>query len=281
MMPQFAKNYTRNLALRGEWAFVPGRPFGRFHLAFVDGAAGLGLFPGSAGAGLGLWVGLGQPDQLGLAWRTFCAPAAGHTSPPGALGGAFFGGRMAPGVGGGRAWKPFYMPPWCCWFSGCWRAVPRQRFGVGLACGAAVWVRPDGLTLLGPLVFVLALENGDWKTRPASVLRAVGGFLVVFLPYLVFNRVLGGTWWPKYVLCQAGKNVRCATESHFWCASGSRRRCPGWVRGSPCCPVFLIACGWGLRRRCWVALAGAIWWLGYTGIYAAGLPVAYQAQSAV
>ena len=71
-------------------------------------------------------------------------------------------------------------------------------FALGaLMTGLSVWVRPDGLTLLGPLVLAVLLNEKDTPTRLRSLLRVLIGFGGVFLFYLFFNLLIGGTPMPN------------------------------------------------------------------------------------
>jgi hypothetical protein len=50
-----------------------------------------------------------------------------------------------------------------------------------------------------------------------------------------------------------------------------------WIgAGIALLPGFLACLWWSWSHRSWVLLSACLWWIGYTGIYAAVLPVDYQ-----
>src|SRR5688572_12979161 len=45
----------------------------------------------------------------------------------------------------------------------------RRYLTLGLLAGLSIWVRPDGLTLLGPILFTALLCEGNWPSRAEAV----------------------------------------------------------------------------------------------------------------
>ncbi len=80
----------------------------------------------------------------------------------------------------------------------CWLLDKRGNwFHAGLLIGLTVWIRPDGLTLIGPALLSLVLR--DYKIKKL-VWHSIGlffGLLVVVLPYFLFNYVVAGDIWPN------------------------------------------------------------------------------------
>jgi len=73
----------------------------------------------------------------------------------------------------------------------------RNYAALGLLTGLSVWLRPDGLTLIGPVLLVLLLgqeSHGSRMRALASYCLCCGCLLV---PYLVFNLALAGTPMPN------------------------------------------------------------------------------------
>src|ERR1043165_6973286 len=68
---------------------------------------------------------------------------------------------------------------------------------LGLLTGLSIWVRPDGLTLLGPILFVALLSENTWRLRAEAALKTLIGFGSLFLPYLLFNLALSGNPMPN------------------------------------------------------------------------------------
>jgi hypothetical protein len=141
--------------------------------------------------------------------------------------------------------------------------------------GLSAWVRPDGITLLGPAILALVLVEPGWKPRLRAASLLFLGFAALFVPYLVFNRLLAGSWWPNTFYAKQAEYAVLRQEL-FW------NRLAGQVRpllqgaGAVLLPGVLLFAWGAFRRRAWGALAGVIWLVGYLGLYAWRLPVAYQ-----
>ncbi|MEJ2304834.1 MAG: hypothetical protein P8Y14_25200 [Anaerolineales bacterium] len=151
----------------------------------------------------------------------------------------------------------------------------RSWLGLGALVGLSVWLRPDGVTLLGPVGLVLLMGSEGWQDKLRNAMVFALGFLVLAMPYLVFNRALAGAWWP---------NTFYAKQAEY----AILRRLPLWRRyldewilplvgaGGLLLPGFIYALYRAIRYRSWPVLATGMWFLGYIGIYAWRLPVAYQ-----
>ena len=68
---------------------------------------------------------------------------------------------------------------------------------LGLLTGLAVWVRPDGLTLLGPVLMTILFTEQDTRSRLTAITRYLIGFGSLFVFYLLFNLAIGGTPMPN------------------------------------------------------------------------------------
>ena len=56
---------------------------------------------------------------------------------------------------------------------------------LGLLTGLAAWVRPDGLTLLGPVLMAILLNGQDTRSKLIAFVRYLIGFGSLFVPYLL------------------------------------------------------------------------------------------------
>ncbi len=157
----------------------------------------------------------------------------------------------------------------------------RRRGLLGFFIGAGVWVRPDLLTLLGPALWALLWENPAQETRRraaealSAAARLAAGFGAGFVPYLAFNRLLAGAWWPNTFYAKQGEYAvlravpfptRLADELALPLVGAGMLLLPGAV-------WFLWRAA---RKRRWAVFGGAWWYLGYAGLYAWRLPVTYQ-----
>ncbi len=268
------QTYARNLADLGEWAFLPGKV--------------------SAGSTAPLWsliISIGYFLHLNpLAWTYF----AGWTS---LLGVAYIGERLGRSFSGGLHRFPwigiFLATEWhLVWAAGSgmetglhallilvvfWMLAEDRipALAVGLVCGLTVWVRPDGLTLIGPALMVLALSKQTWQ----QMIRRIGwlliGMLICVVPYLVFNFVTGGNWWPNTFFAKQAEYAIYLQEP-FLSRMGRLLSQPMIGAGILFAPGFVYQVWISWKSRRWVVIAAAIWWLGFTFIYALSLPVTYQ-----
>ncbi|MGB8983880.1 MAG: hypothetical protein WCC12_18565 [Anaerolineales bacterium] len=151
----------------------------------------------------------------------------------------------------------------------------RRYLVLGLLAGLSVWVRPDGLTLLGPILFTALLSERSWQARGAAVWRVLLGFSSLFFLYLLFNLALSGNPLP---------NTFYAKQAEYgaaWLSRPPAERITNYlwpILASPFLALIPAAIVWlfkSMRGRNWGALAGLIWFLGYVAIYFTRLP-AYQ-----
>jgi hypothetical protein len=145
---------------------------------------------------------------------------------------------------------------------------------LGALAGIGVWVRPDGVTFLGPIIFTVIFSLSTWKIRVRALFSVLFGFAIFFLPYLVFNLVLADTAFPttfyakqaEYSTWQAGSIVQRMGEGALQLLTG-----PGIIL----LPGALISAWWAFRNKKWGFIAAILWIIGYIGIYLSRLP-AYQ-----
>lgn len=189
--------YARNLALFGQWAFRLDHP--------------------SAGSTSPLWIILLAPGfwfHLGPLWWSYALGAL-ELFALAALSECFV-----------RRLLPTYRPtlPWVGLFMGLewhmlWAAVSgmetllqallftlvmvkiilgsRRYLALGLLTGLGIWVRPDGLTLAGPVLLVLLVMETSTAARGRALLMYVIGAGALILPYLLLNLALSGNPLPN------------------------------------------------------------------------------------
>jgi hypothetical protein len=269
------QSYARNLAQDGQWGLVPGQP--------------------SAGSTAPLWsalLTLGYSFDIEPRWWAY------------GLGWLSLLGLTLVGVWGVRMIASGYQP-WATVAAGVflfewhlvWAAVSGMEtvliallvtavliwitnvrvnwFWIGVLIGLSVWIRPDGITLLGPAGLISLLRGNKTEARPRALITLVSGFLLLFGPYLVFNWGLAGDWWP---------NTFYAKQAEY----EELRAAPLILRflallkvqiigvASVLAPGVIYLLLQSFKERKWEILAGMVWWLGYVGLYAWRLPVTYQ-----
>lgn len=151
----------------------------------------------------------------------------------------------------------------------------RRYLALGLLAGLSVWVRPDGLTLLGPLFLTAFLNENSWRSRGQAILKTMVGFGSLFFLYLLFNLLLSGNPMP---------NTFYAKQAEYeivWHAKPLSERAVEYLLPIIASPFIVLIPGvilWlakSIRKKNWGALCGVIWVIGYIAIYFARLP-AYQ-----
>jgi len=266
--------YARNLAVYGEWAFQPGTL--------------------SAGSTAPLWTAL-----LSIGFFLKLAPYIWTYL----LGALLLWGMGLLGEMTVRHISPAYQSrvPWVGFFlilewHLAWSAASgmetlfhalivttvlallmsgsRRFMTLGLLTGLSIWVRPDGITLLGPVIVHALAGTGPGKKRWRDLSLFLIGVASLFVPYLLFNLVLAGTPMPntfyakqaEYASWQARPFLyRIGQFSLQFLAGPSLALLPGAIAW------FIIS----LRKRDWGTLAGMVWFVGYIFLYIERLPV-YQ-----
>ncbi len=145
---------------------------------------------------------------------------------------------------------------------------------LGLLSGLAVWVRPDGLTLLGPVFMVILLVEKDTPSRLKAARRYLIGFGSLFIPYLLFNLYIGGTPMPntfyakqaEYAAWQDKSIVSRLGQMLLQLLAGP---------GIAILPGVLIWTFMAVKSRSWGNIAALLWCSGYLLLYVMRLPV-YQ-----
>jgi hypothetical protein len=145
---------------------------------------------------------------------------------------------------------------------------------LGLLTGLAVWVRPDGLTLLGPVILTILITQPDTHSRLTALTRYLIGFGSLFVFYLLFNLAVGGTPMPntfyakqaEYALWQTLPILTRLGQMSLQLLVG------------PSLVLIIGVAGWliiSIRQKRWGSLAALIWCAGYLILYVLRLPV-YQ-----
>ncbi|HKY53183.1 MAG TPA: hypothetical protein VJM08_02705 [Anaerolineales bacterium] len=151
----------------------------------------------------------------------------------------------------------------------------RRYLTLGLLAGLSVWVRPDGLTLLGPILFTATLNESSWSSRGQAISKTLVGFGALFFLYLAFNLILSGNPMPNTFYAKQ------AEYETFWHSKPFTERVIQYLLPMIASPFLVLIPGailWlakNVREKNWGTIGGLIWFFGYIGIYFARLP-AYQ-----
>ena len=151
----------------------------------------------------------------------------------------------------------------------------RRYLTLGVLTGLSVWVRPDGLTLLGPIIFVALLSEKTWYRRGEAIWKTLIGFGSLVLPYIFFNLALSGNAMPNTFYAKR------AEYGLFWLSKPLPERISDYLSPILASPFLVLIPGAvfflvkRIRRQDWGGLASLLWVLGYIAIYFFSLP-AYQ-----
>jgi hypothetical protein len=269
------QTYARNLALGAEWSFLPGQlsagstsPLWSFLLA---PGFWLRLGPYLWTFGLG-WLLLAGLAAIGTITFQRLEARRAHLSWLAALL-ILFEWHLVWAAGSGMETLLFSVIvllalSWLLKSSTYW-------LGFGALVGLSAWVRPDGVTLLGPALMVIVLKKDEWNRKLRVVLGLGFGFLLLFVPYLAFNQALAGTWWPNTFFAKQAEYAILRQQS-LLARFLNQAELPLIGVGIVLLPGFVYRLWLAVRRKEWGLVAGALWFLGYLGMYAWRLPVTYQ-----
>ena len=150
----------------------------------------------------------------------------------------------------------------------------RRYLVLGLLSGISMWVRPDGLTLLGPVLMTILLVEKGPANRISAAATYLVGFAALLVPYLAFNLWLSGAPMPNTFYAKQAEYAAWQAEPFFYrigvllvqlLTGPSVLLLPGVVASA------ILA----IRRRAWAMLAAMAWCGGYLLLYILRLP-AYQ-----
>jgi len=146
---------------------------------------------------------------------------------------------------------------------------------MGILIGISTWIRPSGVTLIGPASFVLLVSEYPRQEKIKKIQYLILGFASIFGVYLTFNHSVSGTWLPNTF---HAKQIEYAIlrEKPFWDRIASQFILPLTGVGVLLLPGFIRYGVIALRERLWGVIAGILWILGYIFIYTWLLPVTYQ-----
>lgn len=145
---------------------------------------------------------------------------------------------------------------------------------LGLLTGLATWVRPDGLTLIGPVCMVILFMEKDAQSQLKAMGRYLIGFGSLFIPYLLFNLYIGGTPMPntfyakqaEYAAWQAKPLLSRLGQMLLQLLAGP---------GIAIFPGIVMWVFFAIKEKLWGSLSVILWCMGYFLLYVLRLPV-YQ-----
>jgi uncharacterized protein YebE (UPF0316 family) len=145
---------------------------------------------------------------------------------------------------------------------------------IGFFSGIIVWVRPDGLTLLGPIMFTIILSKKRHEILPA-IGKFIAGWLPVVVGYLVFNFQTAGTLFPNTFYAKQAEYAVLFNQPLLSRFSNLLLQ-PFIGAAILLVPGIIFELLFAIKNKRWLEVALFLWAVGYIGIYAVRLPVTYQ-----
>ena len=148
----------------------------------------------------------------------------------------------------------------------------RHYMLLGVLAGLSIWVRPDGLTLLGPILFTAVFVEKSSKSFTDAMGKSLIGFGALFGPYLLFNLALSGNPMPNTFYAKQ------AEYQAYWLSQPFVERFVGYLWPFLASPFLILlpgAIAWmykKVRGRDWATIACLLWFFGYIGIYFMRMP---------
>jgi hypothetical protein len=269
------QTYARNLALLGQWSFIPGK---------LSGGSTAPLW--SAILVVGTWIRLAP-----YPWTYLVGAAA-------MWGLAVVGESLARGL------VPLYQPrfPWVgaalvlewhlAWSAGSGMETllysllvtavlgmvmleVKRYFLTGVLIGLTVWVRPDGVTLLGAAGLVILLAKTTWSKRLSGLIKVGLGAGSLLALYLLFNLLVSGSPLPNTFYAKQAEYA-AYLQLPFLQRLGAELLQPLIGLGVILLPGLIASIVYAVRRKNWGLPVAVAWLAGYLGLYAWRLPVTYQ-----
>lgn len=268
------QTYARNLAKLGEWSFIPGIPSSGNTSPLWSVLLSFGYFISDTNYFwtfiLG-WISLSLTGIFGEKIFQSLFPDVNLNLPLAGLFLVFEWHIVWAAISGMETillMAFVVMVYWVILRSKNWEIL-------GLLIGAGVWIRPDAITLLGPALLVAWLYSTSWKNKILLCCRIAGSFLILFLPYLIFNQFISNSLWPNtFYAKQAEYSV--LLETPLFLRIIKLASLPLIGAGILLLPGIFFFIRNALENRNWTGLCMLVWWSGYTLIYALRLPVTYQ-----
>jgi len=146
---------------------------------------------------------------------------------------------------------------------------------VGIVSGLIIWIRPDGLTLLGPLALITIDTIFRKKYSLITAIKFSIPYLIITGSYLVFNYVLTGTIFPNTFYAKQ-MEYKDLLDFPLW-KRIINEFSPIWV--GVCLfliPGLAFSFITSVKKHNLTNLGLLLWAIGYVLLFATRLPVIYQ-----
>ena len=269
------QTYARNLAISGEWTFLPGELSGGSTSPFWTAVLSVGYFlripPFIWAFGVGILVLWGVALLIEKTVRTLVVSY--HPIFPwiGTL--IILEWHFTWAAASGM--ETLLFAAVVIWVLFSLIEENPHYFKIGILIGLSIWIRPDGLTLLGPALLVSMLNDTPLKIRIKNIGKVIFGFGGIFSLYLLFSLALAGTPWPTTFYAKQAE-YEILSNKYFLERLGNLSVQLLVGIGSVVLPGYILMMITAIRKRKWGFLASFFWIFGILVLYAWRLPVVYQ-----
>ena len=148
----------------------------------------------------------------------------------------------------------------------------RNYMLLGVLAGTSIWVRPDGITLLGPILFTAVFIEKAKQSFIEALGKTILGFGALYGPYMLFNLSLSGNLMPNTFYAKQ------AEYQAYWLSQPFADRFIGYLWPFLASPFLILLPGaitWlykKVRTWDWATIASILWFLGYIAIYFMRMP---------
>lgn len=165
-----------------------------------------------------------------------------------------------------------------CAFLGLIYLILREKpnwWLIGGITSLSVWIRPEGITWLGPIGLILLVQKKSILKRLVDLAKMLACLLPLLAGYLLFNKVLSGTIFPNTFYA---KQVEYSIQlmQPFLKRFFSIFSLPLIGSSILLLPGFLYDIYQIIKQKDWKMVFIALWYLGFIIMYTTLLPVTYQ-----
>jgi hypothetical protein len=146
---------------------------------------------------------------------------------------------------------------------------------LGALVGLGLWIRPDAILAAVPIAWVFLVQHESIRKSARKAAKYLGGFILLALPYLIFNYHLGGEWWPSTFYAKQVE-YGITREVGFIQRFLKMGLAPLVGPGALLIPGMIVALIAYWRTSNWSRFAGFFWMVAFALVYALRLPVNYQ-----
>ena len=146
---------------------------------------------------------------------------------------------------------------------------------VGALIGVSIWIRPDGLTLIGPAGLGLLLRSYSKKDTFKKATEILSTLVVFCGFYFLFNWIVAGDIWPNTFYAKQAEYASLKDVNLLYRYFNIGLQVITGV-GVLLLPGMVLEINKLIRTRKWIKSGLFLWAFGYIGLYAWRLPVTYQ-----